>query len=777
MANSSTIGPGTTARDARLRLSHALSLFDECNRPLNALVNPAWTNDSTGFLYRREMSGGVQFRYMDLGDLSNVPAFDHASFACQLSALTGRDVRERDLPLQCARFVSGSEIVQFRAFDRTWSYSRTNHRIEPVRRGPSFAVIDSPDRKLGCFLRNDNVWLTDYASGRGRPLTTDGHRHFSYGSPPECTNLSCDGTTAATADFALWSPDSSNLVVFQTDELSAAAMPVIDFRQPGQSNFYRVSLPCDPEIITFHIKVIDVQYGVVAVPDKAPLPAVRSLQTPIADGRVWWSADGSTLYWMQIDRGEKAARIVRFEPGTGSCGIVFEESSDTYLDFGGNLYGPPCIAYVAPNELIWYSERSDRGQLYLYDLERGTLKRRISDDNWVVRDILHIDPVRREVLLAGGSPDRSEDPYLRKIYRASLDRDDVRPLTPDSFDHLVLTPRSAPFEGIAEPNATGCAPSGAFFVDTFGNLETESVSVVRDRQGKYVAEIEACDSRTGHRRTATARRVRATAADGRSDVWCTIFTPEHANGQEKFPVVDYVYAGPQTSTAPVRRHQGFLGLRIYLEMTALACLGFVVVAMDARGTGNRTRSFRDSAYGDLRKVNNLKDHVAILGQLADGPYRTDPGRVGIVGFSAGGFAAACAALDHPDTYRVAVSMSGNHEPLSFWSAWSERYIGLTPEAYRGQGNSEHAHSLVGKLLLIHGLLDKGCHPAGLFRFVAALNAAGKDYDLFLEPDNGHEVTDSGRRAAWRYLLRHLASTPTPPDTASTSPDRVPGAEE
>lgn len=748
----------------------AAAMLDERHRPLNTSLDPKWTTDSTAFLYRRELRDGVEFRLFDLRDGSNEPAFDHAEFARRLASVADADVPPENLPLRDIRLASGSGEFRFEAFDREWDWSRADLAIRPVSRGPAHRVIDSPNRRYDCFLRDYNVWLTDKRSDRERPLTQDGRRHFAYGFVPECTVLSPEGGDSTTRQFALWSPDSTKLAVFQTDERSAGTLPIVDFAAPDgdrscRVSHFRVPFPCEPETIAFRIRVIDLEAGTTATCDDAVLPAVRSLQTPIADGRVWWSGDGRTLYWIQIDRGERAARIVRFDPQTGSRGVVFEETSDTYLDFGGNLYGAPCIARVSPGELIWYSERTDWGHLYLYDLDSGALKRQITAGDWCVRDILHVDPVRREILIAGSSRDRDTDPYQRKIYKASLDREDVQLLTRDDFDHLVLTTRSAVFAGIAESFCSGCCPAGDFFVDTYGNLEQPPVSAVRDRQGNRVAEIERCAVPEPVASCVFPSRVRATGADGRTDVWCTVIEPSDGSPAAALPVVDYVYAGPQVSTAPVHLFQGFHGWRIYLEMAALASLGFTVVAIDARGTGNRSKSYRDFAYGDLRKINCLDDHAAVIRQLPGLRHRIDGRRVGILGFSAGGFAAACAVLDHAQTFRVAVSMSGNHEPLLFWSSWSERYLGLAADAYRGQANSEHASSLGGKLLLIHGLLDKGCHPIGLFRFTAELDRADRPYELFVEPETGHDISAAGRLRAWRYLTRHLS-----PDAAATESD-------
>lgn len=194
----------------------------------------------------------------------------------------------------------------------------------------------------------------------------------------------------------------------------------------------------------------------------------------------------------------------------------------------------------------------------------------------------------------------------------------------------------------------------------------------------------------------------------------------------------------------------------YAEAAALASLGCHVLLLDGRGTAWRERAFRQASYGAVHTASSLEDHIAAIEQLAEQSGTIDLERIGITGFSAGGYMSALAALRHGDFFKVTVAGGGNYDQAAFWHCWGERYHGPYDEAhYRVQAAKHYAAGLRGKLLLVHGLLDSGCHPGPLFQLVQTLIDENKDFDLVLIPKGQHQWTGYGQRRRIDYFVQQL----------------------
>jgi len=237
-------------------------------------------------------------------------------------------------------------------------------------------------------------------------------------------------------------------------------------------------------------------------------------------------------------------------------------------------------------------------------------------------------------------------------------------------------------------------------------------------------------------------------------------------------VIDSIYPGPQNHRAGPAFDSLLPG---FGEM--LAALGFAVVAVDGRGTAGRDKAFHDHAYGAVDRASDLDDHVAAIHELGLRYPWIDAGRVGIVGHSAGGYAAARALMSHPDTYSVGVATSGSHDNTVNVALWAEHYHGApwtTDDAVRALANPALAADLRGHLLLVHGELDDNATPHQMLRLVDALIAADKDVDMLLVPGAGHTFT--GRmhyvlKRAVDYLVRHLHHTEPPSYRFAPTPSR------
>ncbi len=379
---------------------------------------------------------------------------------------------------------------------------------------------------------------------------------------------------------------------------------------------------------------------------------------------------------------------------------------------------------------MWFSERDGWGHLFLYDGQSGSLKRRLTEGEWLVREVVHIDAEDRTVYFTGGGREPGRNPYFKHLYRTSLDGSGVEMLTPEDADHAI-----------------DFSPDGRHFVDTFSRVDTAPQTVVRDRDGELVADLETADLsalfRAGWRFPEPFVTI---AADGATPIHGALFFPRDFNPGHRYAVIDDIY--PLTR-APAR---------FTLDTAqALADLGFIVVTLDARGATGRSKAFHDAGYGLMG--GRLDDHVAAIRSLASERPQLDLERVGILGHSWGGAAAARAILTHADFFRVAVCSSGVHD-LRIAQGWfAESVVGLSTADSEEATNLGLAGRLEGKLLLAHGGADYWTHPAHTLRLAQRLQDANKDFDLLILPDRAHNVPSSPyfMRQAWRFFSRHLGS--------------------
>ena len=254
--------------------------------------------------------------------------------------------------------------------------------------------------------------------------------------------------------------------------------------------------------------------------------------------------------------------------------------------------------------------------------------------------------------------------------------------------------------------------------------------------------------------------------DGKWDLYGLMFMPSGMKPSQKYPVINYIYPGPQGGGVGSR---SFSASRS--DHQALAELGFVVVVIDGTCNPDRSKSFHDSCYGNMAD-NTLEDQIAGLKQLAQRFSFIDLDRVGIWGHSGGGFATAAAMFRYPDFYKVGISESGNHDNRNYEDDWGERYIGLLTKGsdgkdnYDAQANQNFAKNLKGKLMLAHGGLDDNVPPYNTYLVVDALVKANKDFDLIIFPNARHGYGADSlymMRRRWDYFVRHLQGGMPPKD--------------
>ncbi len=731
----------------------------------NGAIYPRWLESGERFWYERRATHGVEYRIIEASTGAVHSSFTRAEIAAALSQQLEADVDAESLILRGLRI--SDTFATFDAFGDSYSYDIATRRLSAIQKRSDPQWLVSPDGKRAAFVRDHNLWIIDLDTRTERSLTTDGTERYAYADSPLAMRIVRKQAIGQLVE-ARWSPDGRRILAAQVDDRHVPDLPYVEFA-PEDGIRTRVvpnptSLPGDAKPTEFRLFSVDVDTGGQVEARYPRLCAVRMNDTPFAANLAWWG-DARTAYFVDVERGEKVAHVIAFDTDTGATREVFVEHSDTYVELSVNVYAPALI-YPVPGtqELVWYSERSGHGHLYLYDLATGSLKHPITAGNWQIREILHVDFSSRRVFFLAAGISADEDPYVCKPCAVSLDGGPVRILSGSVGEHVVW--RAGEFslallamEGHDRFQIAGLSPHARYFVESVGTGVSLPSTYLRRIDGSLIAKIEQADGLPAEWRWPEV--VCCKAADGATDVYGMLFKPPVIEPGETYPLIDDIYGGPQVNVVPKIAFGNSISDGMLTDAAHLAALGCFVLILDGRGTANRERAFRVASYGAVHTASNLEDHVSAIRQLAQ-HHPIDLERIGITGFSGGGYMAAMAMLRYGNFFKVAVAGGGNYDQAIFWHCWGERYHGpYSPEHYATQAARTYAASLKGKLLLVHGLLDSGCHPGALFQLVQALIDVNKDVDLVVLPRDRHTWSSYGMRRRLDYFMRYLMNAEPP----------------
>jgi dipeptidyl-peptidase-4 len=710
------------------------------------------------FWYRNAIPEGDEFVLVDPGRRTRARAFDHAAVAAALSRASDTTYDAFHLPFTQFEFTTDGRSITFDARGRRWTCDvRGTRCAAEAGRRPRVVrnAVSSPDGTKAAFIRDDNLWLRDVATGTESPLTTDGVPDYGYATDNA-------GWVKSDRPILLWSPDSKRIATFQQDQRGVGEMYLVQTRvgHPVLEQ-WKYPLPGDSVVAMIERVIIEVNGPKVVRLQLPPDQHRSSLCDHIAcRGGDWadveWSPDGTRLIFVSTSRDHQREQLRVADAATGAVRDVLEETVPTFFESGFNRVD--WHALPATNELIWFSERSDWGHLYLYDLMTGRLKNAITTGSWNVLQVLRVDDAKRTIWFTGAGREPG-DPYFRRLYSVRFDGSALTLLTPEDADHEVTL-----------------SPSGTDFVDAYSTPTTPPVSLLRDASGKTLATLEQGDISallaTGWKPPVP---ITVKARDGKTDLYGLMFVPTQLDSASRYPIVNHIYPGPQTGSVGSRSFSAARG-----DAQALAELGVVVVELDAMGTPMRSKSFHAAYYGDMGD-NGLPDQVAGMRQLASRYRWIDLDRAGIYGHSGGGYAAADAMFRYPDFFKVGISEAGNHDNRIYEDDWGEKWQGLLTRnadgttSYDNQANQNVARNLKGKLLLAYGTTDNNVPPYNTLVVVDSLIAANKDFDLLALPNRRHGFGNEPYmvRRRWDYFVRYLLGA-EPPHEYEMRPPRTEG---
>jgi dipeptidyl-peptidase 4 len=723
-------------------------------------------NADERFYYRNTTAEGTEFILVDPVHGTRAPAFDHAKLAAALSTASATAVDAHHLPF--TDFELAGDSISFNATGRKFTCDVAGSRCMASGessggggggrggrsgrggrgggaggggRGNNESL--SPDGKRAVFIRDNNLWSRDVETGELTQLTTDGIKDFGYATDNA-------GWAASDRPIVAWSPDGKKVATFQQDQRGVGEMFLVSTKVGHpELRAWKYPLPGDDVITTIQRVVIDVADPHV-VRLKMPADQHRSTlcDNVACRGGEWsdvqWSVDSSNVAFVSTSRDHKQERLKIADAATGEIRDVLQESVPTFYESGNGRVNWRYLP--ATNELIWFSEKSNWGHLYLYDARTGQLKNQITTGDWNVTQLIRVDEKNRMLYVLGVGREKG-DPYFVHLYRVGFDGKNLALLTPEDANHDVTL-----------------SPSGHYFVDNYSKPDVAPVSVVRDENGKLMASLEKADiSKLAATGWKPPIPFTVKARDGVTDVYGLMFRPTNFDPAKKYPIINHIYPGPQTGSVGSRSFSAARG-----DCQSVAELGFVVVEIDGMGTPWRSKKFHEAYFGNLGD-NTLPDQVTGMQQLAKKYPWIDIDRAGIYGHSGGGYATADAMFRYPDFFKVGISEAGNHDNREYEDDWAEKWQGLLQTNsdgttnYDNQANQLVAKNLKGHLLLAHGTMDNNVPPYNTLLVVNELIKANKDFDLLLLPNRNHGFGNEPYmvRRRWDYFVRYLLGAEPP----------------
>lgn len=773
-------------------------------------VDPHWLKNSEKFWYVYETTEGKKWYIVDPVKGEKKVMFDNADLAAKITRVVKDPFDAQNLGLDSMRFVRDENWIQFevkstqdevkkdsaattttgrRGAGGAATASTTSKKVfyfeynlttgelvelpdfKKPKRKPNWANI-SPDGNTIIFGKNYNIYWMDKANYEKalknendstiveNALTKDGFDGYGYYNDG---NLSGSGMTDEDKEkeakrrrpvFALWSPDSKYFSMRRVDNRKVKNLWVINSVANPRPTLetYKYWMPGEKEAPVDHLYLFDItsktskELNVSAFKDQGvgtwAMPA--KVNTRDDDWRPSiWLGTKDKFYFTRTGRDQKRIDVCVVDVATGTVKALVEERFNSFIEVNQ-------IALVnGGKEFIHWSERDGWAHFYLYD-ENGKLKNQITSGAFHCEDILGVDETKRVLYFSANGKEAGEDPYYLHAYRINFDGTGMKLLNSGDFDHAMRM-----------------NDGNSFFIDNFSRVNTVPKSVLYNADGKKILDLETADFTSlfasGYK---FPEIFKAKADDGITDIYGVMYKPFDFDSTKQYPLIEYVYPGPQTEAVNKAFGRGFD------RTDRLAQMGFVVITLGNRG-GHPSRSkwYHNFGYGNLRDY-GLADKKAVAEQLADRFKYIDINRVGIHGHSGGGFMSTAAMLVYPDFFKVAVSSAGNHDNSVYNRWWSEQHHGVkevisdkgdTSFLYSIEKNPDLAKNLKGKLMLSHGDIDNNVHPANTIRMANALIRANKRFDLVVLPGQRHGYGDMTEYFFWRqadYFAEHLLGDKT-----------------
>jgi len=566
-------------------------------------------------------------------------------------------------------------------------------------RGKQRLATFSPDGSKIVFLRDNNIFISDVATGKEQQVTTDGlWNNIINGSPDWVYEEEFSFTKA----FA-WSPDGSRLAFYRFDESKVKEfdMVVFDSLYPTVYKYKYPKAGEDNSVVSIH--VYDLKSGKTQLMD---VGAEKDQYIP----RIKWTEDPNVLSIQRMNRLQNKLEILLADATSGTTNVIYTEENKYYIEISDDL------SFLKDKKhFIFTSDKDGYSHIYLYKLD-GTLEKQLTTGSFDVLEVKGVDEKNNLVYFLSDE----EAAYDKALYSVKLNG--------------TKKTKISEKEGTNSPDFS---EGYKYFINTYSSANTPPVYTINKADGKELkvlidnAEAVAATKEYGF---TTQEFFKFTTSD-KVELNGWMIKPPDFVATKKYPVLMYVYGGPGDQT--VVNRWGSSNLAWY-EM--LAQKGYIVVSVDNRGTGGRGAAFKKSTYGQLGKLETA-DQIETAKYLGMLPY-VDKTRIGIWGWSYGGYMTALCLTKGADYFKMGIAVA----PVTNWryydNIYTERYMGLPKDNASGYDDNSpvnHVKKLKGKLLLVHGTSDDNVHFQNSMMLSEALVNANKQFEMQFYPNKEHSI--------------------------------------
>jgi len=549
--------------------------------------------------------------------------------------------------------------------------------------------------KATAYVENDQLYVVD-ADGKKRQLTTDGSRNIVYGQSVHRNEFGIRKGT-------FWSPDGLRLAFYRMDQSMVTDYPQVDIF-PREATHEPDKYPMAG--MTSHVVTVGV-YDIVTgktVYLQAGDPTDRYF-TNIA-----WAPDGNTIYMFELNRDQNDCRLVSYNATTGEkVKELYRETSDKYVE-------PLVPIQFLPwdnSQFIMQSQRDGYNHLYIYNKE-GKLMKQLTSGKFVIQDVLGFNTQKKSIIVTSNEA----NPIQHNTYSIDV-KSGKRTLLDDGqgSHHAVVS------------------KSGQWFYDKYTEPDVpRNIDIVQTKTGKSLRLMTSEDPWKDYSQPIFECGI-IKAADGVTDLYYRMVKPADFDPTKKYPTVIYVYGGPHAHNVEASWHWHSRSWETYMAQK-----GYILFILDNRGSESRGRDFEQATFRQLGQI-EMQDQMKGVDYLRTLPY-VDMNRLGVHGWSFGGFMTITLMLNHPDVFKVGVAGG----PVIDWKwyevMYGERYMDTpqtNPEGYAKSSLIAKAKNLKGKLQIITGYNDNTVVPQHCLSFLDACIKAGTQPDFFAYPGEEHNM--------------------------------------
>ena len=566
----------------------------------------------------------------------------------------------------------------------------------------------NPASRATAYIKDHQLYVAD-GEGHEHQLTTDGSREIVYGQSVHRNEFGIEKGT-------FWSPDGQKLAFYRMDQSMVTDYPQVDLSPYTEKGIAKVDPDKYPmaggntHVVTvgiYNLQTNKTIYLQTPVTDVSP----TALQQTCYFTNIAWSPDSKTVYMFELNRDQNDCRLVSYDATTGArIKEIYRETSEKYVE----PLHPIQFLPWDNTKFLMLSQRDGYNHLYLFNTD-GKCLRQLTSGSWVVSDILGFNKKQKTIIFKGNK----EHPLHQRLYSVSMTGKIQQLETVDGVHNAVVS------------------PSGNFLIDRFSTPTRARVIDVVDLTKKapqHTNLLEAEDPWKGYQQP-IFECGSIKAADGITDLYYRMVKPADFNPEKKYPTVIYVYGGPHAHNVEASWHWGSRSWETYMAQK-----GYLLFILDNRGSENRGRDFEQATFRQLGQIEML-DQMKGVEYLKSLSY-VDQDRMGVHGWSFGGFMTISLMTNYPDVFKVGVAGG----PVIDWHwyevMYGERYMDTpqsNPEGYEKTSLLSKAKNLKGKLQIITGYNDETVVPQHCLSFLAECIKAGTQPDFFVYPGEPHNM--------------------------------------